>query len=210
MSEYNAKNYTEQGGDVSHIGGKLIFEEGAQVDGLPSGGAVENQAASTATTVSALKDDFNALLRRMKTAAVMKPDSLNVTVRLAPSLTDAVAAANNAKSSVALEDSVITITAHVDELEESESSAPGQGTHKWVGLGIGTGLPSVTLAKYNGSALTEEDAAEAVSVGLDQAGEFVLYVRAEELAQTAKIITLTADGYEELSISIIVVAPETN
>ena len=24
MSEYNAKNYTEQGGDVTHIGGKLI------------------------------------------------------------------------------------------------------------------------------------------------------------------------------------------
>ena len=24
---YNAKNYTEQGGDVTHIGGKLIIEE---------------------------------------------------------------------------------------------------------------------------------------------------------------------------------------
>ena len=34
MSEYNAKNYTEQGGDVTHIGGKLIIEEGASVEGL--------------------------------------------------------------------------------------------------------------------------------------------------------------------------------
>ena len=27
MSEYNAKNYTEQGGEVTHIGGKLVFDE---------------------------------------------------------------------------------------------------------------------------------------------------------------------------------------
>ena len=35
MSEYNVKNYTEQGGDVTHIGGKLVIEEGASVEGLP-------------------------------------------------------------------------------------------------------------------------------------------------------------------------------
>ena len=120
---------------------------------------------------------------------------------------DAVAAANNAKASVAYADGAITITADVDALEESESSAPGQGTHKWIGLGIGTGLGSVTQATYNGSPLTAEDASEAASVGLDQDGEFVLYVRAEELAQTAKVITLNADGYEEITISIVVVAP---
>ena len=32
---YNAKNYTEQGGGVTHIGGKLVIEEGATVEGLP-------------------------------------------------------------------------------------------------------------------------------------------------------------------------------
>ena len=209
MSEYNAKNYTEQGGDVTHIGGTLIIEEGAQVSGLPgsSGGAAENQAASTAPAVAGLKNDFNALLTKLKNAGIMEPDAWNLAVRLAPSLTDAVAAANNAKASVALADGVITITADVDDLEESESSAPGQGTHKWIGLGIGTGLSSVTLAKYNGSALTEGDAAEAVSVGLDQPGEFVLYVHAEELAVTPKTITLQADGYGEVTVSITVAAP---
>lgn len=34
MSEYNTKNYTEQGGEVTHIGGKLVIEEGATVEGL--------------------------------------------------------------------------------------------------------------------------------------------------------------------------------
>jgi len=28
MSEYNAKNYTEQGGDVTHIGGKIVYDNG--------------------------------------------------------------------------------------------------------------------------------------------------------------------------------------
>ena len=38
MSEYNAKNYTEQGGDVTHIGGTLEFGEGAEVKNFPGGG----------------------------------------------------------------------------------------------------------------------------------------------------------------------------
>ena len=30
---YNAKNYTEQGGETTHFGGKVIFEEGCEVEG---------------------------------------------------------------------------------------------------------------------------------------------------------------------------------
>ena len=41
---YNCKNYTEQGGDVTHIGGKLIVEEGGSVEGLPASPKAENQA----------------------------------------------------------------------------------------------------------------------------------------------------------------------
>ena len=33
---YNTKNYTEQGGDVIHIGGELVIDEEASVSGLPS------------------------------------------------------------------------------------------------------------------------------------------------------------------------------
>lgn len=35
----NVKNYTDQGGDITHIGGELVIEEGAQVSGLPSSDA---------------------------------------------------------------------------------------------------------------------------------------------------------------------------
>ena len=72
---YNVKNYTEQGGDVTHIGGKLVFEEGASVEGLPGSTPAENQASSTAATVAALKDDFNALLAKLKAVGLMAADT---------------------------------------------------------------------------------------------------------------------------------------
>ena len=78
-SGYNALNYTEQGGDVTHIGGKLIIDEGGSVEGLPSspgsGSVMENQSASEATTVAALKEEFNSLLAKLKAAGLMAADT---------------------------------------------------------------------------------------------------------------------------------------
>ena len=70
---YNTKNYTEQGGETTHFGGKVIFEEGCEVSGVPFTPA-ENQADSTATTVANLKEDFNALLAKLKDVGIMAPD----------------------------------------------------------------------------------------------------------------------------------------
>ena len=104
---YNAKNYTEQGGETTHFGGKVVFEEGVEVEGLSANplnkasastlGGIKvgnglsidsdgilsvdgitpaaNQADSTASTVATLKDDFNALLAKLKTAGLMEADS---------------------------------------------------------------------------------------------------------------------------------------
>jgi hypothetical protein len=69
---YNAKNYTEQGGEKTVIGGTLEIKEGASVTGLPSDftpAAV--QADSTATDASGLVTDFNALLAKLKAAGLM-------------------------------------------------------------------------------------------------------------------------------------------
>lgn len=74
---YNVKNYTEQGGEVTHIGGKLVFDEGSLIEGLPSSFTpAENQADSEATTVAALKGDFNDLLSKLKAAGLMTADSV--------------------------------------------------------------------------------------------------------------------------------------
>ena len=76
MSEYNAKNYTEQGGEKTVIGGTLEIKEGASVTGIPSAFTpAANQAASTAVDVAGLLTDFNALLAKLKTAGLMAKDS---------------------------------------------------------------------------------------------------------------------------------------
>ena len=77
--EYGTGNYREQGGDTLVIGGKLVIkgtlvvEDGATVEGVGGGSAahVEVQTASTATTVAGLKEDFNALLAKLKAAGIM-------------------------------------------------------------------------------------------------------------------------------------------
>ena len=68
---YNTKNYTEQGGDKTVIGGALEIKQGASVTGLP---IAENQADSTATDVAGLVTDFNALLAKLKAAGLMVAD----------------------------------------------------------------------------------------------------------------------------------------
>ena len=74
---YNAKNYTEQGGEKTVIGGTLEIKEGASVTGLPSDfSPAAHQADSTATTIALLKDDFNALLAKLKTAGLMEADAV--------------------------------------------------------------------------------------------------------------------------------------
>ncbi|MCG1024541.1 Head fiber protein [Dehalobacter sp.] len=73
---YNAKNYTEQGGEKTVIGGTLEIKEGASVMGLPSQFTpAENQLDSTATTIAGLVVDFNALLAKLKAAGLMAADS---------------------------------------------------------------------------------------------------------------------------------------
>jgi len=65
---YSTKNYTEQGGEKTVIGGTLEIKEGASVTGLP---AAENQADSTATDTAGLVTDFNSLLSKLKAAGLM-------------------------------------------------------------------------------------------------------------------------------------------
>ena len=69
---YTTKNYTEQGGEKTVIGGTLEIMEGASVTGLP---CAENQAESIAATVADLKTDLNALLAKLKAARLMEADS---------------------------------------------------------------------------------------------------------------------------------------
>lgn len=208
---YNAKNYTEQGGEVTHIGGKLVF------DGDNGGGMIPNQDTSTAGSYTALKDDFNALLRKMKNAGLMVGDSFSMAVT--KDVNDSVAGHadrqyNTGKiSSIAVADGVITITLSdkVKNLKDFDGKN-GWGVHKWLGIGISAGISPITGLKYNGALLTAEDVSEATSCGLS-AGYFVRWVAADLVLvrnnneKSTDTFTLWADGYQETAFKLVIVEP---
>lgn len=68
----NVKNYTEQGGEKTVIGGELAIASGGKLtfDGKELKPAV-TQSDSTASTIEGLVTDFNALLAKLKAAGLM-------------------------------------------------------------------------------------------------------------------------------------------
>ena len=75
----NTHNYFAQGGNELVIGGKLTFLPGATIEGgddlfgqPPSFEPIGYVADSEATTIAALKDDFNALLAAIRNAGLME------------------------------------------------------------------------------------------------------------------------------------------
>lgn len=69
----NVKNYTEQGGERTVIGGEIDIVSGAR---LAFEGAELKPASfqedSTASTIAGLVVDFNALLTKLKAAGLMR------------------------------------------------------------------------------------------------------------------------------------------
>jgi hypothetical protein len=217
MSDYNAKNYTEQGGDVTHIGGKLQFDEGGKM----AGGLLPNQEAATGTGATGgtnAVNAINALLLKMKNAGLMKPDDF--TMQYA-TVSDTVAGHadrqyNTGKiSNVAVDNDTheitITLSDKVKNLKDFDG-LHGWGVHKWLGIGLGVGISPITGLFYNGSAVTDEDVAEASQCTLD-AGYFVRWVAADLVLagdnseKSKDYFTLWADGYEETRYTLKIVEP---
>lgn len=203
---YNAKNYTEQGGEKTVIGGTLEFSEGAVL----KGGIVPNQADSSASTVADLKTAHNALLAKLKDAGLMKPDtwpavSIAKQAAAAGEINKATYEANMAEvDAVTIADGKITVTVDVDALTAYEG-ATGYGNHKWIGFLVTTGFDSIVGMTLNGSALTETDAQEA-SDHSGSAGDLSLYFAADTI--NGKTVTLWHTGSGEQSWTVEIVKPE--
>lgn len=186
----NVKNYTEQGGEVTHIGGKLIIDEGGSVEGLPQ--ANNLPAGST----------VDELLVALKEAGYVKKDEFVVGSSLISNPTDEELVDNHSKVvSVSYENDEIEVVVPVNELVAYPSSNPAQGTHKWLGLEIKTGVSPVKGVKFDDYELTQEDVDEATSVGC-AAGSFVLYIKAELILETPRVFTLNKAGYKEVKVTI--------
>ena len=214
---YNAKNYTEQGGEVTHIGGKLVFEEGGSIAGFPG---AANQEPVTGNQVKDVKDAFNTLLIGLKNAGIMVPDSWNVSVLACPTpaaMPTSETTANSGHATVTIDGTEITITLNckVSELAEANHGETW-GKHKWLGFGVRTGLGSVVGMKFTDDTgasvtLSSADADEAATLGLNTPGDFVLYIKAEqaEYLTGEKHFTLKADGYAETTFTMKIVEPTT-
>ena len=211
---YNTKNYTEQGGDVTHIGGKLVFDEGGSIAGFPG---AENFTPKTTNTAADIRSDLNGLITKLKNAGIIIPDSWNVSVLACPtpaSMPTSETAANSGHATVTIDGTEITITLNckVSELADANHGEIW-GKHKWLGFGVRTGLGAVVGVKFTddtGASITlsADDAAEATALDLS-AGDFVLYIKAEqaEYLTGEKYFTLKADGYAETTFTMKIVEP---
>ena len=208
---YNAKNYTEQGGAVTHIGGKLVF------DGDNDGGLLPNMSTAdvSSDTVAKVRASLNSLITKLKDAGLMIGDAFTLTVtKEVTESGNADRAYNTGKiASVEESDGVITITLSekVEDLKDFDGGN-GWGVHKWLGIGVSAGVSPITGVEYNGSNLTDDDVAEATAVGLS-AGYFVRWVAADLVLagdnseKSVDNFTLKASGYAETSYKLVIVEP---
>lgn len=174
MSEYNTKNYTEQDGERTVIGGELVFEK-------TSKGVLPNMAAPASdANAAAVRSALISLITSMKDNGLMEGDAFIMTYGAVTGDNEADRAFNTSKiSSVAIEGNVITITLSVKVKDLKDFDARnGWGVHKWLGIGISAGVSPITDLYYNGSALSAEDVTEATNMGLS-AGYFVRWVAAD-------------------------------
>ena len=109
--------------------------------------------------------------------------------------------ANNGAVVVEQSGNTVLVKGKLADLVEFPSSNPAQGTHKWIGLDIDTGLDTIEGATWNGYELTSADVEEAAGLGLG-AGHIVFWAKAEAIAETPAQIEIGAEGKEPVQLSV--------
>ena len=206
---YNTKNYTEQGGEITRIGGQLIMERSARgiIPNVPTPAADANAAAVRSSLIT--------LITAMKDGGLIQGDDFTMTYAAVTGDNEADRAYNTSKiSSVAIDDGVITVTLSekVSELRDFDARN-GWGVHKWLGIGLSAGVSPITELEYNGSALSAEDITEATNMGLS-AGYFVRWIAADLVLagdnthKSKDTFTLWSSGYAQTAYKLVIVEPE--
>lgn len=203
---HNCKNYKTDGGDTFVIGGKIVFDgKGHLEPGMP------NIAAGDATAAG--------IVTALKNAGLMVGDAFSLTYS---AVTTDTGHANrmyntNQISSVAIDNTAktinITLSKKVSALKDFDGGN-GWGVHKWLGIGLVSGInyPTVEL-KYNGVALTAEDASEASGCGCSGTGVFVRWVAADlvlagdNTQKSVDTFELWSSGYAYTDYKLIIVEP---
>ena len=90
MSDYNTKNYTEQGGERTVIGGELVIAPGGKLtdnSGVPDEeetAKIPYLANSTQSTAANVVKDFNALLTLLRAGGFMDSVAPTITILTQP------------------------------------------------------------------------------------------------------------------------------
>lgn len=93
----------------------------------------------------------------------------------------------------------VSLSGELDKFQSFSLADKGEG--KWIALVVKTGLPDITLVKVDGVALTQEDVQVATELKVD-AGSYVLWLKADEIATSPHVMTLSSDGYIDKKVSI--------
>jgi len=203
------KNYRTDDGNTTVIGGKVVFEAGAKFEGsigpavnLPSGTATVAQVVTALKNAGLMVGDAFSLVY---SAVTQDPGHAN---RMYNTGKIASVAIDNDEHTI-----TITLSVKVAALKDFDGQH-GWGVHKWLGIGLVTGInyPTAVL-KYNGAALTAEDASEASTVGCSGTGVFVRWVAADLVLNDIQgekskgTFSLWADGYAKTDYKLVIVEP---
>lgn len=204
---YSCENYSEPGGNTMHIGGVLEFGDGASVKNFPGAANVADTTGNAQANAGVIK----AMLLALKNAGIMEGDAWNVSISSAElhNLPTSETAYNTGKATVTIDGTEITITlsCKVSELKDADHGAQW-GVHKWLGFGVTTGLSSVEGVTFEDKGgkitLTTADDQEALDVGLS-AGDFILYIKAENILAYGGAFTLAGLGKEPTTYTMKIV-----
>lgn len=175
-------------------------------------GIMKQGANVASASGSPTKENFNGLLSSLKNAGIIAPDKFSLSVLAVPTpanMPTAETASNSGHATVSISDGVLTIALDCEVADLADANhGSSWGTHKWLGFGIRSGLGSIVGLKFTddtgaSATMASGDATEASDLGLS-AGDFVLYIKAEDPAYLAdgKCFTLEADGFAPVTVSM--------
>lgn len=175
-------------------------------------GIMKQGANVASASGSPTKANFNGLLSSLKNAGIIAPDEFSLSALAVPTpanMPTAETASNSGHATVSISDGVLTIALDCEVADLADANhGSSWGTHKWLGFGIRSGLGSIVGLKFTddtgaSATMASGDATEASDLGLS-AGDFVLYIKAEDPAYLAdgKCFTLEADGFTPVTVSM--------
>lgn len=215
---YLGKNYNEPGGDVLHVGGKIVFDDDAEMSNFPAAANVQADTGTASKNAAVI----NAMLIAMKNAGLMIADDWSVTIPTGITYSNMATegtATNSNKATVTIEDDVINIAigGAVEDSLEKVDHGDEFGEHYWLGFGIRTGLASDAGVKFTQLTgmedgkppvtvtLTADDDTEAHTVGLAEGGDIILYVKAEVVRDNGGMtFAVGYDGLKTLQYTVVI------